>query len=139
MYIVPGVSQARLSTGAGGLGLSSAERGKCRFHWDHGWDLTGRSADLTGSLRARVKTGLPESRIVNGLERTLREINDTWGVSKRKDGRHRPGMLDRVGVGSGHTEGRLSKVLRNPHARGARRKDHTPVPGLPKTINKEAG
>ena len=39
-------------------------------------------ADLTGSVRDRVRTGLPESNIIAQLGGSLREIRDTWGVTK---------------------------------------------------------
>lgn len=42
--------------------------------------LTG----FTGPSGKRVKTGLPEPRIVSRLERSLREIRDTMEVSREE-------------------------------------------------------
>ena len=39
-------------------------------------------ADLTGPLGDRVRRRLPESSIITQLRGSLREIRDTWGVSK---------------------------------------------------------
>ena len=39
-------------------------------------------ADLTGPLGDRVRRRLPESSIITQLGGSLREIRDTWGVSK---------------------------------------------------------
>ena len=39
-------------------------------------------ADLTGPLGDRVRTGLPETSIIAQLGGSLREIRDTWRVSK---------------------------------------------------------
>ena len=39
-------------------------------------------ADLTGPLGDRVRRGLPDSRIIAQLGGSLREIGDTWGVTK---------------------------------------------------------
>ena len=76
-------AQARLSTGAGGLGLPSTEarrmsasiRSRVRT-------LPEILADLTGPLGDRVRRRLPESSIITQLGGSLREIRDTWGVSK---------------------------------------------------------
>ena len=39
-------------------------------------------ADFTGPLGDRVRRGLPESNITAQLECSLREIRDTWGVTR---------------------------------------------------------
>ena len=41
-------------------------------------------ADLTSPLRNRVRRGLSESRNIAQLGGSLREIQDTWGVTKEE-------------------------------------------------------
>ena len=40
------------------------------------------TADLTGRLRDQVRRGLPESNIITQLGGSLREVEDTWRVTK---------------------------------------------------------
>lgn len=51
-------------------------------------------AYITGCPGGRVKRCLPESEITNKLGKSLREVQDTWGVPKGREGRHRPWNLD---------------------------------------------
>ena len=53
------------------------------FHYGEGWCITGGAVDLTGPLRNRGKTGLPESGgggSPTSLEGKMQAICDTWGV-----------------------------------------------------------
>ena len=46
------------------------------------WILPVFVADLTGPLVDRLWRGLPESNIIAQLGGSLREVRDTWGVTK---------------------------------------------------------
>ena len=76
-------AQARLSTGAGGLGLPSVEArrmsGSIRSKMGN---LPEVLANLTGSSGDRVKRGLPEWRIIAQLGGNLREIRNTRRATK---------------------------------------------------------
>ena len=76
-------AQARLSTGAGGLGLPSTEaRRMSASIGNRVGTLPEVTADLTGRLRDQVRRGLPESNIITQLGGSLREVEDTWRVTK---------------------------------------------------------
>ena len=76
-------AQARLSTGTGRLGLPlTAVRRMSAFIGSRVGTLPEVLADLTGPLGDRVRTGPPETSIIAQLGGSLREIRDTWGVSK---------------------------------------------------------
>ena len=71
-------AQARLSTGAGGLGLplTDARRMSASIGSRMG-TLPEVIVDLTGPLGDRVRRGLHESNLIAQLGGSLREIRDT--------------------------------------------------------------
>ena len=78
-------AQARLSTGAGGLGLPSAKARRMSISIGSKVGILPKVlADLTGPLGDRVRRRLPESRIIAQRGGSLREIRDTWGVTKEE-------------------------------------------------------
>ena len=73
--------QAKLSTGAGGFGLSSAEARKIP-------GSVGRMvatvleilSDLSGAIEAKVRTGLPGSDLVRRIRNSVQDLRDVNGV-----------------------------------------------------------
>ena len=78
-------AQARLPTGAGGLGLSlTVARRMSTSIGSRVGTLPEVLADLTGLLGDRVRTGLPETIIIAQLRGNLREIRDAWGSQRKR-------------------------------------------------------
>lgn len=76
-------AQARLSTGAGGFGLSSAEaRRMSASVGSLVATLPAVLADLTGILGEKVRNHLPGSDLVNGIWDSVRGLRDDLGVSE---------------------------------------------------------
>ena len=74
-------AQARLSTGAGGLGLlSTVARRTSVSIGSRVETLPEVLAGFTGPLGDRERTGLTGASITAQLGSSLREIRDTWGV-----------------------------------------------------------
>ena len=57
-----------------GIAVDRSDK-NAHFHWEQGWGLTGGSSGPTGPFNrpfgSRLKTRLPESRIINRLVRSL--------------------------------------------------------------------
>ena len=107
-------AQARLSTGAGGLGLPSAKARRTSASIGSKVGILPEVlAGLTGPLGDRVRRTLPESRIIAQLGGSLRE-NRLMGGNAGTDGRNRDRIL--VGMGSRRRGGRGPKTSRDRHA-----------------------
>ena len=103
-------AQARLSTGAGGLGLPSAKARRTSASIGSKVGILPEVlADLTGPLGYRTRRGLPEWNITTQLGGSLREIRDAQG----RDDRNRPRIL--VGMGSRRRGGHGPKASRGRH------------------------
>ena len=103
-------AQARLSTGARGSGLPSAEaRRLSASNGSKMGILPEVLADFTGPLGDRVRRGLPESRIIAQLGGSLWETRDKWGVTKEQMAGIVPESWLAWGLGAEgtHPQGRL--------------------------------
>ena len=99
--------------------------------------LLGGPADLTDPLGERLKSQ-DWGTCIGDRQRVRKELAGGprhMGDPKRRDGRHRPWFL--VRVGSRHTGGRRPKAFGDWHARAARRNDHNPLPDPTTTIDRD--
>ena len=76
-------AQASLSTGAGGLGLSSSEaRRMSASVGNMVATLPGVLADLSGIIGEKVRRELPDSDLVRCIWKSVRDLRDVHGVSE---------------------------------------------------------